>query len=52
VFAECFNCVNAANRSTSNFTWGPGQTPNASFGVLNQVTQTPRTFQLAIRYDF
>ncbi len=52
VFAECFNCLNAANRSTSNTVWGTGQTANSNFGVLNQVTQTPRTIQLAVRYDF
>ncbi|HVR37840.1 MAG TPA: TonB-dependent receptor [Thermoanaerobaculia bacterium] len=54
VFGECFNCANAANRtvSTTNQTWGAGQTPVATFGVRDQVTQTPRTIQLAVRYDF
>ncbi|MDP9120265.1 MAG: TonB-dependent receptor [Acidobacteriota bacterium] len=50
--AECFNCTNAANRSTSRTTFGKGPTPSSSFGVLNNFTATPRTFQLALRYDF
>ena len=52
LFVECFNCSNAANRSTSNTVWGSGQTPSASFGKLNLVTNQPRTLQLALRYDF
>jgi hypothetical protein len=52
IFADCFNCTNAANRFTTNTTWGTGQTPRADFGVLNNVTTTPRTIQLAARYDF
>jgi outer membrane receptor protein involved in Fe transport len=54
VFGECFNCADSANRtiSASNQTWGTGQTPVATFGVLDQVTTNPRTIQLAVRYDF
>jgi hypothetical protein len=52
LFADCFNCTNAANRSTTNTTWGTLQTPRADFGTLNNVTTTPRTIQLAARYDF
>jgi hypothetical protein len=49
---ECFNCTNDANRSTSRTTFGSGQTPQTGFGALNQFTQVPRTFQVALRYDF
>jgi hypothetical protein len=54
VFGECFNCADSANRtiSASNQTWGTGQTPVATFGVLDQVSLSPRTIQLAVRYDF
>ncbi len=52
IFADCFNCANVANKSTTNTTWGTGQTPSSSFGKLNNVTTTPRTIQLAARYDF
>jgi hypothetical protein len=54
LFAECFNCADSANRSfsTTNQRWGTGQTPLATFGVLDQVTTSPRTIQLAVRFDF
>jgi hypothetical protein len=54
VFGECFNCADSANRSisTNNQTWGNAQTPSATFGVVDQVTLSPRTIQLAVRYDF
>lgn len=54
LFGECFNCTDYANRSISgtNQRWGTGQTPLATFGVVDQVTQFPRTIQLAVRYDF
>jgi hypothetical protein len=51
VFAECFNCSNASNRFVTNTIWGTGQTPNSTFGLETGVG-TPRTFQLALRYDF
>ncbi len=51
VFAECFNCTDAANRFVTDTRWGTGQTPNATFGREVGVG-TPRTFQLALRYDF
>lgn len=51
VFAECFNCSDAENRSVINSVWGTGQTPNANFGLENS-GGTPRTIQLAARYDF
>jgi outer membrane receptor for ferrienterochelin and colicin len=51
LFAECFNCSNTSNRFVTNTTWGTGQTPNATFGLETGVG-TPRTFQLAVRYDF
>lgn len=60
IFADCFNCTNAADRSISsaNQTYGAnpslGVNPvkNPNFGVEDQVTLLPRTIQLGIRYDF
>lgn len=54
IFGECFNCADSANRSISanNQIWGTGNTPNATFGVADQVTTSPRTIQFAVRYDF
>ncbi len=52
VFGEIFNLTNTGNRSTTNTAWGAGQVANSTFGVLNQVTDTPRTVQIAARYDF
>lgn len=51
LFAECFNCTDAANRFVTDTRWGTGQTPTATFGQETGVG-TPRTFQLALRYDF
>ncbi len=51
VFAECFNCTDAENRFVTDTRWGTGQTPSATFGQEVGVG-TPRTFQLALRYDF
>jgi hypothetical protein len=51
LFAECFNCTDAANRFVTNTVWGTGQTPAGTFGQKTGVG-TPRTFQLALRYDF
>ncbi len=51
LFAECFNCSDAENRFVTNTVWGTGQTPNATFGQETGVG-VPRTFQLALRYDF
>jgi hypothetical protein len=51
VFAECFNCTDASNRFVTDTRWGTGQTPSATFGKEVGVG-TPRTFQLAVRYDF
>src|SRR6185436_20286430 len=54
LFGECFNCADSANRSVSanNQIWGALQQPGATFGVPDQVTTSPRTIQLAVRYDF
>jgi hypothetical protein len=52
LFAECFNCTDHANRVTNRTVWGTGQTPAAGFGALNSWINPPRTFQLALRYDF
>ncbi|HEX7153074.1 MAG TPA: TonB-dependent receptor [Thermoanaerobaculia bacterium] len=54
LFGECFNCGNSANRTISgnNQIWGSAQTPNANFGIADTVTTQPRTWQLAVRYDF
>jgi outer membrane receptor protein involved in Fe transport len=49
---ECFNCTDSANRFYTNSTWGTnGAAPAAAFTNLTGVG-TPRTFQLAARYDF
>lgn len=54
LFGECFNCADSANRTVSanNQIWGTAQMPGATFGVADQVTTSPRTIQLAVRYDF
>ena len=60
LFAECYNCSNAANRfvTSANQTYGANPslgvnpTVNPRFGVEDGVTSTPRTIQLGIRYDF
>jgi hypothetical protein len=51
LFADCFNCMDEENWFVSNPTWGTGQTPNSSFGLANN-PGTPRTIQLAARFDF
>jgi hypothetical protein len=59
LFAECYNCTNAANRfvTTANQTYGANPslgvnpTVNPRFGVEDGVG-TPRYVQLGIRYDF
>jgi outer membrane receptor for ferrienterochelin and colicin len=59
LFAECYNCTDAANRfvTAGNQTYGANPalgvnpTRNANFGVEDGVG-TPRTVQLGIRYDF
>ena len=51
VFAECFNCTDADNRFVTDTRWGTGQTPTPTFGQEVGVG-VPRTFQLALRYDF
>jgi hypothetical protein len=51
-FIECFNCTDAENRFVQNTQWGTGQTPNTGFGAETGVSPNPRTFQLAVRYDF
>jgi outer membrane receptor for ferrienterochelin and colicin len=48
---ECFNCSNSPNRSYPSSIWGTGQTPALTFTSLTGVG-TPRTFQIAGRYDF
>lgn len=54
VLAECFNCANSANRGLTAAAqqWGTGATPPPTFGVPNTVTNSPRAFQAALRYDF
>ena len=56
VFAECFNCTDAANRfvPSVNQVWGnaAGSTPtNVNFGKETGFG-TPRTFQFGLRFDF
>ena len=52
VFGECFNCTNTANRGITNTTYGTGQTPSATFDLVNTSTNFPRSIQAAARYDF
>jgi hypothetical protein len=52
VFVDIFNLTNTGNRSTSNTTYGLPANVNASFGVNNGFTTTPRTLQFSGRYDF
>lgn len=59
LFAECYNCTNAANRfvTSANQTYGANPalgvnpTVNPRFGIEDGVG-TPRYVQLGIRYDF
>ena len=60
VFAECYNCSNAANRfvTSAHQTYSDPTSPdpgnpkrNPKFAVLDGVG-TPRTIQLGLRYDF
>ncbi len=59
LFAECYNCTNAPNRSVTganqvygaNPAVGVNPTRNANFGIEDGVG-TPRYVQLGIRYDF
>lgn len=49
---ECFNCADSANRFVTDTVWGTnGATPRATFGRAVGVG-SPRTFQVAARYDF
>ena len=61
-FIECFNCTDVANWSipSANQTWGrqpganqpgPDPQPSATFGDPT-TPGTPRTFQVALRFDF
>jgi hypothetical protein len=62
IFAECFNCTNASNSFVTQTVWGSatGTTPRTDFGTTkvsangrtNYGLGTPRTVQLAARYDF
>jgi len=57
IFGECFNCTNASNSFVTQTVWGSatGTTPRAGFGATsgaNYGLGTPRTIQLAARYDF
>lgn len=51
VIVECFNCTDQERYTVTNTVWGGGQTPLATFGQKSY-TGTPRTIQLALRYDF
>jgi hypothetical protein len=51
VFGECFNCTNTGNRFVTNTIYGVNQTPGIAFGKDVGVG-TPRTVQVAARYDF
>ncbi len=51
VIAECFNVTDEQYYNVTNTTWGTGSTPSTSFGTKTY-SGTPRTYQLALRYDF
>lgn len=48
---ECFNCTDEQDYRVTSTVWGTGETPRSDFGKKSYVG-TPRTFQLALRYDF
>jgi hypothetical protein len=57
IFGECFNCTNASNSFVTQTVWGSATspTPRVGFGATsgtNYGLGTPRTIQLAARYDF
>ena len=64
VFAECYNCSNRANwsiplanqrygiPSAANKATYNNVSPNANYGLATTPGVTPRTFQLAARFDF
>jgi hypothetical protein len=54
LFAEVFNLFNVRDSfvNAGQSVYGTGNTPNASFGVPTGINNTPRTVQLAARYDF
>ena len=54
LFAEVFNLFNVVDAYVAGgqSVWGTGNIPNASFGVPTGINNTPRTWQLAARYDF
>lgn len=51
VLAEGFNLFNRANLGVPNNTFGPGVTPNATFGQPTQAFD-PRQFQLGLKFSF
>lgn len=51
VLAEGFNLFNRANFGVPNNTFGPGVTPNASFGQPTQAFD-PRQFQFGLKVSF
>lgn len=51
VLAEGFNLLNRANFGVPNNTFGPGPTPNATFGQPTQAFD-PRQFQFGLRLSF
>jgi len=51
VLAEGFNLFNRANFGVPNNTFGPGVTPNATFGQPTQAFD-PRQFQLGLKFSF
>jgi len=51
VLAEGFNLFNRANFGVPNNTFGPGATPNATFGQPTQVFDS-RQFQFGLKANF
>jgi hypothetical protein len=53
LFAECFNCANWENRSVGvTSVYGDQAAPLGNFGRDGGYSTSPRTFQIAARYDF
>jgi hypothetical protein len=51
VLAEGFNLFNRANFGVPNNTFGPGTTPNTTFGQPTQAFD-PRQFQFGLKVTF
>ena len=51
VIVQCFNVTDEQQYRVTNVTYGTGASPLATYGA-ESYSGTPRTYQLALRYDF